>query len=128
MNSKTDATNASLSQESLTRAAADGALSSQITDVSTTVGGHTAELTTVQASVDGISVQYGVVGTIDGVSGAFIFSGVKKLDGSVSYGVTINGGLIVSGTILASALNVGSLDAISANMGTLTTGTIIISD
>jgi hypothetical protein len=128
MNAKTDTTNASLSQESLVRASADSALSSQITDVSTTVGGHTAELTTVQASVDGISVQYGVVGTIDGVSGAFIFSGVKKLDGSVSYGVTINGGLIVSGTILASALNVGQLSAITADFGTMTSGTIIISD
>lgn len=127
MNAKTDATDASLANESLVRAGADGALASNITDLSTTVGGHTASLTTISASVDGMSVQYGVVGTIDGISGAFIFSGVKKLDGSVSYNVAINGGLIVSGTVLATALNVSQLSAITADLGTITTGTIIIS-
>jgi hypothetical protein len=128
LNSNLGTTNANLTAEAGTRASADSALSTSLTTLSTTVGGHTSSISTISSSVNGISVQYGVVGTIDGVTGAFIFSGVKKLDGTVSYNVAINGGLIVSGTILATALNVSNLSAITANMGTLTTGTIIISD
>lgn len=76
-----------------------------VTTLSTTVSGNTASITTLNASVGGVLVKYGVQGSINGVTGGFVFSGVLKNDGSVSYNmefqsnVTIYGNLLVAGTI-----------------------------
>lgn len=92
--------------ESDTRADQDSALASQITTVSTTVAGHTSTLAVQQASINGMSLQYSIVGTIDGVTGGIIFQGLKKNDGSpanfltiFNSNVVINGNLIVTGTV-----------------------------
>ena len=115
---------AAITTEATTRATADSAQASQYTTLATTVGGNTANISTVQSSVDGVKLQYGVIGTINGTTGGFLFTGIKKLDGSVSYTLQIAGDVIVDGTILAQKMNVMNLSAISANMGTITAGLI----
>lgn len=90
----------------------DGLLSSQassIQSLSTTQQGHTATLTTYGASIDGQKVQFGVTGYIDGTSGGFVFTGVKRLDGTVSYTVNISGDLFVDRSITAPKLAVQQL-------------------
>lgn len=110
---------ASLDQEITTRANADSALASQISSLSTTVGNNSASITNLQGSYNGLSVKYGIVGTINGQTGGFVFSGIGKNDGSVIYNleiganVTINGSLIVNGTIK----NQGLEDYAASNSG-----------
>jgi hypothetical protein len=84
----------------------DGSITAgRLNTVSTAVSGNTASIATVTSSVNGISVKYGVQGTINGVTGGFIFQGVLKNDGSVSYdmefqsNVLIYGNLLVTGTV-----------------------------
>ncbi len=115
---------ASIVTEATTRATADSAQSSLYTTLSSTVGTNQAQLTTVATSVDGIKLEYGVIGTIDGVTGGFLFTGIKKLDGSISYTLKIAGNVIVDGSITAAKLNVTNLAAINANLGTVTAGII----
>jgi hypothetical protein len=53
-------TNAALQQESIARATADGALSSQITTLQSTVGSNTTSIQTTASTVDGIQGKYAV--------------------------------------------------------------------
>jgi len=69
-----------------------------------------------------------VIGTINGTTGGFLFTGIQKLDGTVSYTLSIEGNVIVDGSISASKLSVTNLSAISANMGTVTAGVIRSAD
>lgn len=104
------ANTAAISAETIARADGDSALATQVTDLTTTVGSNTADLTTLAASVSGVEVRYGIQGTINNVTGGFIFQGVLKNDGSVSYdmefdsNVTINGDLLVNGTVTRGGL------------------------
>lgn len=96
---------AAITQEAVTRANADGSLASQITGLTTIVGNNTASISTLQGSYDGLAVKYGVTGTINGQTGGFVLTGVGKNDGSAAYNleitsnVTINGNLLVNGTV-----------------------------
>jgi len=130
--------------------------STEITTVSTTVNDLTTTVTQTQASVDGLSGQWGVA--ID-VNGKVI--GLVRLDGGATGStftvladkfiirhpttttdiqafvvglvngvstVGISGQLMVDGTITANALNVSSLSAITADIGECTAGVIRSSD
>jgi hypothetical protein len=74
------------------------------------VDANTAAVSTLTSSVDGMSVRYGVQGTINAQTGGFLFTGVLRNDGSVSYNmeinsnVTISGNLLVTGTVRNAAL------------------------
>lgn len=65
----------------------------------------------VHPSVDGTTIQAFIVGLVDGVST-----------------VGVNGNLIVDGTILARHIDVGTLSAIAADIGTVTAGRIESAD
>jgi len=110
---------AAINNEAVTRANADSALSASLTSLQTTVGNNSASITNLQGSYNGLSVKYGIVGTINGQTGGFVFSGIGKNDGSVVYNleiganVTINGSLIVNGTIK----NQGLEDYAASNSG-----------
>jgi hypothetical protein len=65
----------------------------------------------VHPSVDGTTIQAFIVGPVAGVPT-----------------IGVNGNLIVDGTILARHLNVGSLSAITANVGTVTAGVMQSAD
>lgn len=56
-----------------------------ITTLSTIVGTNTANISTLTTSVNGTAVKFGVLGSINGISGGFTFSGVLRNDGAVSY-------------------------------------------
>jgi hypothetical protein len=121
VNTVAAANTAGISDETVARANADSALATNIKSLSTTVGGHTASLQLVASSVNGNSVYLGLIGTIDGVTGGLVLTGVGN-NGVVSYNLYLRGNFIVDGTITASKMNIGSLSAINANLGTVTAG------
>ncbi|WP_288587451.1 host specificity factor TipJ family phage tail protein [uncultured Methylobacterium sp.] len=109
----------------------DGQLSSQassIQSLGTTQNGHSAQLTTLAASYDGVKVQYGVTGYIDGQMGGFVFTGVKQLDGSASFNLRISADVFVDGSITARKLSTEQLITTSAQIGTLTVDNINVKD
>lgn len=143
---------AAISAEAIARADGDSALAATVSTVSTTVGSHTASISTINASIDGLRASWSVSVNVDGnVTGLVRLSGdnqssyftvladsflVARPDGTNATamfgvgqvnGVTqvgINGNLIIDGSVLARHITVGSLDAITANLGTVTAGVI----
>ncbi|CAO4186218.1 hypothetical protein CLBKND_04918 [Methylorubrum aminovorans] len=57
-----------------------------------------------QVRFDKVKVQFGVTGEIDGQTGGFVFTGVRSLDGMVSYSLNIRADVFVDGTITARKL------------------------
>jgi hypothetical protein len=104
------------------------ALAQRISTLNTTVGDQSASITTLFGSYDGIKIQYGVTGTIDGQAGGFVFTGVKALDGSVSYSLRLRGDLFVDGTITGRALAAESLITKTAQIGDLVVDNINVKD
>jgi hypothetical protein len=105
------ATNAAaIVSESAARASETGALAASITSLSTTIDGHSSTLTAYGSSIDGLEVKYGIVGRINGTTGGFVFEGILKNDGSVSYNleinanVTIHGDVVIDGTVTGGKL------------------------
>jgi len=106
------------------------ALAASVSTLSTTVNGHTSSLSTLAASIDGVKVQYGIVGTIDGVTGGFVLTGAKKLDGTVSYTLAIDADVLIDGsleakkiaarTINADKISIGGVDLINIVEGAVT--------
>lgn len=148
------AVEASLVSEQATRASADSAIAANITTLSTTVDGHTAELTEVSTSIDGVSARWGVGINVDGqvtglvrldgdasestftvVADKFLVGhptntgivepmfGVGVVDGATTVG--IKGNALIDGSVLARSIQVDSLSAISADLGTVTIGEIV---
>lgn len=143
---------AALIEEQTARVSADEALSQQITTAVTQLNGNTAAVTALAQSINGIEGRFGVAVNLNGqviglvqldgtsagsnfvvVANTFrvAFPGVSGGDpvpvfaiSSVN-GVTklaLRGDMIADGTIVARHLNVVSLSALSANMGTVTAG------
>jgi len=123
----TVASNAASATSQITAIADEqGAQATQIGNLQTTVDGHAATLTTYATSIDGMSVQWGVTGTIDGVTGGFVLNGVRRMDGTVAYTVGISGDLIVNQTIYGSKLAADNIITASAQIGNLTVDNIHI--
>lgn len=87
-------------------------LAAQITTVSTTVGGNTADISELFTSVNGLGVQWAIQGYVGGSYGGLVFTGVKKADGTgasflleIQSNVIINGDLLVTGTVYNEKLN-----------------------
>ncbi|WP_245298627.1 host specificity factor TipJ family phage tail protein [Methylobacterium platani] len=109
----------------------DGRVSSQaksITSLSTTQDGHTAQITTLAASYDGVRVQYGVTGYVDGQAGGFVLTGAKSLDGSATFKLLVSADLFVDGLITSRMLSTTSLITTSAQIGNLTVDNINVKD
>jgi len=126
MLAEVEETRAAVVEEQTARAEADSAIAERISTVSTTVDGHSASLSTVAQSIDGMSVQFSVLGTIDGATGGFIMEGVKKLDGSVSFEMKIRGDVLVDGSVMARSLFVPELSAVTGNLGSMYAGNIYL--
>lgn len=137
---------------------AEGRVNAKINSVSTTVAGHTSTITEILASVDGLSAEWGVVIDIDGnIVGAIRLDGtasestftvvastfrvahpglsggdpvpvfvIGNVDGEAKLG--LRGDMLIDGTILARHIDVGTLSAISADIGTVTAGLIKSAD
>jgi hypothetical protein len=101
-------------------------IATNLTALNTTVAGNSATLTTYGESIDGISLQYGITGSINGVTGGFRFSGTRRLDGLVSYAVEIVGNLVVDGTISGQKLQTFNIISTSAQIGNLVVDNISI--
>ncbi|MFE1601639.1 host specificity factor TipJ family phage tail protein [Methylobacterium sp. ID0610] len=99
------------------------AVAETTSSLTSTVGGHTSTLTTYGSSINGLQVQWGVTGYIDGQSGGFVFQGIRRLDGAVEYSVRISGSLFVSESIQGWALAGDSIIVRTAQIGTLIVGT-----
>jgi hypothetical protein len=115
---------ASISSEATARASGDTALGSRIDTVSATVNGHTASigtLQTVQANTSGaLSAQWALVGSLGGPSNNIVsITGVRLADGTTlpyqvnfsNSNVTIDGNLVVSGSINGSKISNGAISS-----------------
>lgn len=144
--------------EQIERVADGEALASLITTVSTSVDGNTADISTLQTSVNGIYAEWGVVIDVNGY-----VVGAVRLDGGASQStftatvnefkiaapgvsggspvpvfavqtvngaakVALRGDMIVDGSIVARHLSVSTLSAIAADVGTVTAGVLRSSD
>ena len=101
----------------------------------TRVDSNTASLTQTMNTVNGLSVLYGIQGTINGQTGGFQFTGVLKNDGSVAYdleivsNVAILGDLLVAGTVRNAGLeDLAATNSLSASSptGSNTTGDVTL--
>jgi hypothetical protein len=89
--------------------------------LSTTVDGQKATITFQGNSINGIQLNYGVVFSIDGQTGGYIFEGVRRIDGAVQYQMKLRGDLVVDGSIFSRALGAYQITA-----DKLTTGQLIV--
>lgn len=150
-------TQAAVNNEVIARTNGDSALASDITDLTTTVNGNTAQILLLANSVDGIEARWGVAINLQGQ-----VTGLVQLDGTAS-GSTftvvadklmvahpdVNGGdpipvlaleeideetvLALNGTLIANAIVAGTvtvneLSAFTANLGTITAGRLQSAD
>lgn len=111
---------ASIVSEALTRADADTAISGTITSLTSTVGGQTSSISTLTTAVAGVGVKFGVTGSINGVTGRFVFSGVARNDGGASFGLELDGNLVVNGSIGTNQIAVGGVDLVNIIDGATT--------
>jgi hypothetical protein len=147
-------TNANVTAVQQAYVAGDQALAQNINTVSTNVAGNTASITSLTASYNGVAARWGVsvnaqgqvLGTVqlDGGASGSTFTAVvnnfQVAQPSVTGGtaipvfvignvagvpkIGIRGDMFIDGTVLARHMSVGTLDAISANVGTLTAGVL----
>lgn len=137
-------TNAAIQTEQTARANADTALASTVTTLQTKVGTNTASIQEAMKSIDGIEAMYFLKTNVNGHIAGFglVNSGttsnfivlsdkfmvvapgttpkvpfVVGQTGPGVYGVGIDGGLVVNGTIIGEALDAGTItgDKIGAN-------------
>lgn len=87
----------------------------------TSIGDNEASISTLVSSVNGVHVKFGVVGSINGVTGGFILEGILKNDGTVSYNVEIAGAQIQDGAISADKLAANSVTASKIAAGSVDT-------
>jgi hypothetical protein len=152
MNTALGTTRAELQTEQQTRASQTDALTSQQTAMRTTLNGHTTQIGTFQSSINGIAANWGVSINTDGfvtglvqlgsIAGTTSFDvianrfrvaqpgvaggapvnvfSVGTINGVPSIGIT--GNLLVDGAINARHLQVTSLSALSADLGTVVAG------
>lgn len=135
----------------------EDSIAQKIETVESQAAGNSAAITTIQESINGIEARWGIAIDLNGrvvglvqldgsasgstftvVADKFIIahptdSGqlmtpfvVGMVNGVSTVG--INGNLVVDGSILARHLNVGTLSAISANIGTVTAGKLQSAD
>jgi len=135
----------------------EDSIAQKIETIESQAAGNSAAITTIQESINGIEARWGIAIDLNGrvvglvqldgsasgstftvVADKFIIahptdSGqlmtpfvVGMVNGVSTVG--INGNLIVDGSILARHLNVGTLSAISANIGTVTAGKLQSAD
>jgi hypothetical protein len=146
-------TNAAITTEATARVTGDSANAAAITTVQTQANGNTAAITQALTSNGGTTTNWAVttntnrqvtgmvalngsesgtafvvvadkfVVALPGAPGTTIQAFVAGLVNGVPT-VGINGNLLVDGTILARSINVATLSAISANIGTVTAGLI----
>lgn len=135
----------------------EDSVAQKIETVESQAAGNSAAITTIQESINGIEARWGIAIDLNGrvvglvqldgsasgstftvvadkfvishpsASGTTITPFVVGMVNGVST-VGINGNLVVDGSILARHLNVGTLSAISANIGTVTAGIIRSAD
>jgi hypothetical protein len=116
---QTDNSFAAVNSYILAQTSSINSLAGQVTTFGTTLDGQSAQLSIISSSVDGQKVQFGVTGTIDGITGGFVFSGVRRLDGAISYGLAIRGDVIVDGTLSGTKIQAGTIDAIKITAGSI---------
>jgi hypothetical protein len=109
-----------ISNESVARSNADGSLAAQINSVSSQTGSNSASISTVQTSLNGVSLQFGVIGALDGVTGGFVLQGVKRNDGGQQFNLLIDADVSIRGTFSGQKITAGSLEAYTFKAGTIT--------
>lgn len=122
---------AAVSSEATARASADSAFASSLSSVSTTLAGHTASITTLQTSINGLSAEYKLVvaagtgvASIQAYAGGglsslvFSASAIGFWDGTTSYFPFS----IAGGVVKATNLEVDTFKANSITIGGIAVG------
>lgn len=133
INAAVGATNAAINSEATLRINADNANATNINNVTTTVGGHTASIASHQTSINGVMAKAGIALNVNGhvigwtlnnngLSGdmtilANKFSVVDATDGT-KYLYFANGDLTVSGTVTASLIKGSAMEMASTRIHT----------
>lgn len=140
---------AAIQQEQLARTTADDALAQDITTALTRIGENTAQVATIAQSINGLEARYTISVDINGrvvgfarldgsaegsefIVGADFFKvagvtgdgvpvfAVQTVGGAAK--MALRGDMLADGTIEARALNVNTVSALTANLGTITAG------
>lgn len=149
--------NAAITTEATARATADSAMASTISTLSSTVGGHTTSISSLTSTVGGYAAQWVTSINSDGYPIGFVtLSGSASVSTfgvladnfyvaqpGVTGGtpvqiftigsrggtpkIAIDGDLLIDGSVTAQHLDVITLDAISADIGTLQAGKLLSS-
>lgn len=88
------------------------AISGQLNTLNTTVGQNSAAIQVFTGSIDGTQTQFGIFSTIDNVTGAVVFRGVKTSTG-VEFGLAIDGNVVVKGSLTSETIGAGQIKAIN---------------
>lgn len=110
---------ATIDAEIAARSSADSSFAGQLNSFSTTLNGHTASLNVISASVDGVKVQFGVTGYLDNSLGGFVFQGVRRLDGTVSFSTFFRGDVIIDGTLTGAKLQIGAINTLQLSINSV---------
>lgn len=133
LQSNIDDVAADLVTESTTRANADSAISTTVTDLTTTVGTNTSSISTQAAAITDIEGNMAAVLAFRvkaGTAGAELelIAADDPVSGSTSSARLTADNIILDGTVTADHLNISQLDAIAADVGTITAGVLRSSD
>lgn len=124
---------ASVNQQIVAESNAVSSLAAQQNSFQTMLNGNTAAISQMIGSIDGSSIYWGLLGTIDGSTGGLVFTGVRGSNG-VSYQLALRGDLLIAGSLSAYTGSFGNIfggTMTSLNGKTrfdLNAGTLIISD
>ena len=67
----------------------------------TRIDANSASITSLMSTTNGLSAQWSMQATIDGVTGGLIFSGLKRADGTgVTYNLELNSNVVINGSLL----------------------------
>jgi hypothetical protein len=119
LSASTNSSLATINNALVAQATTNSSVAGQLNSFSTTLNDNTASLNVISASVDGVKVQFGVTGTIDGTTGGFVFQGVRRLDGSVSYGMFIRGDVIIDGTLTGTKIQAGTINTLQLSINSV---------
>lgn len=119
-------------RESIYKASVETYISESVTTVTNSVNQNSASITSLQSATASISgalgVSWAIQGNLNGATGGLIFTGIKKADGSgavynleIYAGVTINGGLLVNGSITGQKIDAETITANKIVAGTIET-------
>jgi hypothetical protein len=108
---------AAVQTETTARVTETSSLAQSVTTLQSQQSSTTATLTQTAQTVDGLSLRYGIQGSINGQTGGYQLTGVLRNDGTVAYNLEITANVVISGDLLieGTVRNAGLEDLAASN-------------